>query len=70
MALSRLSLASSHRREPNVQSAIRPNARQRCDPPQSAVRHAENAQFCARRSHLELRGPRNGLKMGPRSSRG
>eukprot|EP00969_Alexandrium_andersonii_P145429 6431833-Alexandrium_andersonii.AAC.1 len=34
--------------------------------PQSAMR---KAQTCLRRSSLELCGPRNGLKTGPRSSR-
>eukprot|EP00969_Alexandrium_andersonii_P107063 4722422-Alexandrium_andersonii.AAC.1 len=43
------------------QSAIRLNH------PQAAMRKMQNR---IRRSNLELRGPRNGLKMGPRSSRG
>eukprot|EP00969_Alexandrium_andersonii_P213030 9407538-Alexandrium_andersonii.AAC.1 len=54
----------------DVQSAIRnpPKACQRCNPPQSesAMRKLHN-QF--KPSELELRGPRNGLKIGPRSSR-
>eukprot|EP00969_Alexandrium_andersonii_P157206 6948717-Alexandrium_andersonii.AAC.1 len=35
--------------------------------PQSAMRKMQNPFTC---SNLELRGPRNGLKFGPRSSRG
>eukprot|EP00969_Alexandrium_andersonii_P220465 9737953-Alexandrium_andersonii.AAC.1 len=35
--------------------------------PQSAI-HRRQHRF--RRSSLDLRGPRNGLEMGPRSSRG
>eukprot|EP00969_Alexandrium_andersonii_P088209 3889981-Alexandrium_andersonii.AAC.1 len=43
-----------------VSAAVRPN-------PQSALR---KMQHRFRRSELELRGPRKGLKIGPRSSRG
>eukprot|EP00969_Alexandrium_andersonii_P145907 6453451-Alexandrium_andersonii.AAC.1 len=51
-----------------AQSAIRNplKARQCCDPPRSAIRHAEHS---FRRSELELCGPKNGLKMGLLSSR-
>eukprot|EP00969_Alexandrium_andersonii_P359843 15454068-Alexandrium_andersonii.AAC.1 len=51
-----------------MQSAIRPmlvSAPIRLDP-QSAMR---KVQHRFRRSSLELHGPRNGLKSGPRSSR-
>eukprot|EP00969_Alexandrium_andersonii_P242926 10731568-Alexandrium_andersonii.AAC.1 len=44
-------------------------ARQWRNPPQSAIRSSE-MQNRFRRSCLELRGPRSGLKLGPRSSRG
>eukprot|EP00969_Alexandrium_andersonii_P359633 15453629-Alexandrium_andersonii.AAC.1 len=53
-----------------AQGAIRnlPEARQCCNPPQSAIRHAYTKNNI-RRSELEQRGLRNGLKIGPRSSR-
>eukprot|EP00969_Alexandrium_andersonii_P153990 6808182-Alexandrium_andersonii.AAC.1 len=65
------------RRRATAPRAIRNplKARQCCNPPQftirlnpqSAVRDM-NDRF--RRSNMELRGPRNGLEIGPRSSRG
>eukprot|EP00969_Alexandrium_andersonii_P362496 15459856-Alexandrium_andersonii.AAC.1 len=52
-----------------TQSAIRtpPKARQRCNPPQSAMRKVKH-RF--RRANLELHGPKSGLRMRPHSSRG
>eukprot|EP00969_Alexandrium_andersonii_P250751 11082547-Alexandrium_andersonii.AAC.1 len=52
-----------------MQSAIRPRpvSAAICLNPQSAMRKQQN-RF--RRSNLEVRGPRNGLKIGPPSSRG
>eukprot|EP00969_Alexandrium_andersonii_P210758 9308875-Alexandrium_andersonii.AAC.1 len=54
-----------------AQNAIRnpPDARQCSNPPhpQSAM---PNMQHRFRRSNLELRGPRNGLQIGPRSPPG
>eukprot|EP00969_Alexandrium_andersonii_P326466 14425104-Alexandrium_andersonii.AAC.1 len=44
----------------SVSAAVRLN-------PRSAMR---TAQHCFKRSELEPRGPRNGLQIGPRSSRG
>eukprot|EP00969_Alexandrium_andersonii_P241681 10672875-Alexandrium_andersonii.AAC.1 len=52
-----------------MQSALRPmliSAAIRLNP-QSAMRNMQN-RFT--RSNLELRGPKSGLKIGPRSSRG
>eukprot|EP00969_Alexandrium_andersonii_P353746 15440596-Alexandrium_andersonii.AAC.1 len=63
-------MALSHCRLPK--SAIRnpPKARQCCNLPQSAIRHAQMRKQQHRfwRSELELRGPENGLKIGPRGS--
>eukprot|EP00969_Alexandrium_andersonii_P349310 15430752-Alexandrium_andersonii.AAC.1 len=54
-----------------AQSPIRnpPKASQRCNPPQSAIHHAEDANNRLMRVELELRGPRNGLEIGARNSR-
>eukprot|EP00969_Alexandrium_andersonii_P015210 664237-Alexandrium_andersonii.AAC.1 len=60
-------LASVHCRVPTAQSAIHPmlvRARTRLNP-QSAVR---KTQHRFGRSNLDLRGPRNGLEIGPPNS--
>eukprot|EP00969_Alexandrium_andersonii_P098808 4359991-Alexandrium_andersonii.AAC.1 len=51
-------------RHPNIQSATRsrPVGAARRLNPQSATRSMHNR---CKRSNLELRGPRNGLKVGP-----
>eukprot|EP00969_Alexandrium_andersonii_P132479 5857558-Alexandrium_andersonii.AAC.1 len=53
-----------------MQPAIRNPLKTRrcCNPPHPAIGLA-NMQNCSRRSELELRGPRNGFKTNPRSSR-
>eukprot|EP00969_Alexandrium_andersonii_P292745 12938316-Alexandrium_andersonii.AAC.1 len=61
-------LASSHCKAPDVQSTIRPrpvSAAFRLNP-QPTKRKMQNR---CKRSELELRGPKSGLKTGPRSPR-
>eukprot|EP00969_Alexandrium_andersonii_P144709 6399176-Alexandrium_andersonii.AAC.1 len=64
-----MKLASLHRMVPKVQSAIHPRPVRAPISlnPQSAMRNTQN-RFTL--SSPELRGPKSGLEMGPRSSRG